>query len=65
MNKDRIMRRCDENENTCPTCAQHVVNTRWLMDKIDQIHDMLCPDHLGTWQQRAEEIVRVVKRRMS
>ena len=28
---------------------------------IDQIHDALCPGHTGTWQQRAEEAVRVAQ----
>jgi len=32
-------------------------NCKWLVDKIDRIHDALCPDICGTWQQRATDAV--------
>lgn len=32
-------------------------NCKWLVDKIDRIHDALCPDICGTWQQRAKDAV--------
>jgi len=30
------------------------VNCKWLIDKIDEICNAICPDKIGTWQQRAE-----------
>jgi len=41
---------------------QMSINCQWLIDKIDEIHDCLCPDELGTWQQRAEQAVRAAQR---
>lgn len=34
---------------------RHAINTRFLMAITDRIHELLCPDQLGTWQQRAEQ----------
>lgn len=42
---------------------QSALNTRWLIDKIDRIHEALCPDQTGTWQQRAEQAVEVAEKR--
>lgn len=41
--------------------TQSSVNFEFLMNCIDQIHDALCPGHIGTWQQRAEEAVGVAQ----
>ena len=38
------------------------INCRWLIDKIDRIHRILCPDQCGTWQQRAEQAVEAAER---
>jgi len=35
---------------------------RWLLEKLDDIHDALCPGQFGTWQQRAEQAVDAAKR---
>lgn len=32
-------------------------NSRWLIDRIDEIHAALCPDKNGTWQERATQVV--------
>ena len=40
-------------------------NCKWLITQIDKIHDALCPDISGTWQQRATDSVaaaRAIKR---
>lgn len=44
------------------TNDQNGLNTRWLIDKIDQAHAKLCPGAIGTWQQRAEQLVRKAAR---
>ena len=31
------------------------LNCKWLIDKIDVIHDALCPEKTGTWQGRAQQ----------
>jgi len=36
--------------------AQLKANQKWLMLKFDLLHDMLCPDKTGTWQQRVEQV---------
>lgn len=33
------------------------LNVMWLIDKIDKIHTALCPNQLGTWQERAGQAV--------
>ena len=37
-------------------------NCNWLIGKIDQIHEAVCPDILGTWQQRASDCVTEAKK---
>jgi hypothetical protein len=36
-------------------------NCKWLIAKFDELHDILCPDHLGTWQARIEKVMEAVK----
>jgi len=38
------------------------INNRFLLSRFDVVHDMLCPDHLGTWQQRVEATVKAAKK---
>ena len=37
------------------------VNCQWLVAQLDEIHDALCPDHIGTWQSRAQNAVEAAK----
>jgi hypothetical protein len=42
--------------------ADHLaLNNRWLVERLDRIHDALCPEHSGTWQQRAEKAVEAAE----
>ena len=36
-------------------------NFNFLMSAIDQIHDALCPDKIGTWQMRTEQTIAAAK----
>lgn len=36
-------------------------NCKWLISKFDELHDILCPDHLGTWQQKIEKVMETVR----
>ena len=36
-------------------------NQRWLLECTDEICYALCPDFIGTWQQRAEQAVKRAK----
>lgn len=36
-------------------------NCRWLIGQIDRIHDALCPEKNGTWQQRAQQAVEAAE----
>lgn len=36
---------------------QMSVNFNWLLEKMDLVHESLCPGRIGTWQQRAEQVV--------
>lgn len=38
------------------------INCRWLMNQIDQIHEVLCPGKIGTWQDRATNSVEAAKK---
>jgi hypothetical protein len=42
------------------TIQQLSLNCKWLISKIDHMHVILCPDKLGTWQQRAEQVLDAV-----
>ena len=49
-------------ELDCPKCgqrqiAQHAYNESYMLGAIDRIHDALCPDESGTWQQRCEQAI--------
>jgi len=41
---------------------QMEINCRWLMDVTDRIHDALCPNQCGTWQDRAKQAVEAAER---
>ena len=32
-------------------------NCKWLIKQIDQIHSVLCPGDIGTWQDRVKNTV--------
>ena len=36
-------------------------NFYWLLEQMDKIHDALCPEQNGAWQQRAEQAVEAAK----
>jgi hypothetical protein len=33
-------------------------NCKWLINQIDQIHSAICPNGIGTWQDRAKQAVK-------
>jgi hypothetical protein len=37
-------------------------NVRWLIGRLDAIHDCLCPLQWGTWQERADQSVEAAKK---
>jgi hypothetical protein len=37
------------------------INCRWLVAQLDEIHEALCPGHIGTWQDRAQKAVEAAK----
>lgn len=39
-------------------------NVTWLSTKFDELHDLLCPGQVGTWQQRVEQVLEAVKKSM-
>lgn len=41
---------------------QMEINCQWLIDITDRIHDALCPDQCGTWQERAKQAVEAAER---
>ena len=40
-------------ESETKRADQISINCQWLIEQLDSIHDSLCPDHTGTWQDRA------------
>ena len=48
---------CSANDSEKRRADALANNCKWLVDKIDRIHDVLCPDICGTWQQRATDAV--------
>ena len=49
---DAVIQACDPDS---PVITQATVNARWLIERLDRVHDALCPDKCGTWQQRADQ----------
>lgn len=37
------------------------LNQRFLISKFDELHAILCPRKMGTWQQRIEQVIVAVK----
>lgn len=37
------------------------INERWLIEQISIMHDLLCPNKIGTWQDRARHVIEKVK----
>ncbi len=37
------------------------LNFNWLLARMDEAHDHLCPGRIGTWQQRAEQVAEAAK----
>uniref|UniRef100_A0A6M3JLR2 Uncharacterized protein n=1 Tax=viral metagenome TaxID=1070528 RepID=A0A6M3JLR2_9ZZZZ len=37
-------------------------NCNWLINKIDIMHDILCPGELGTWQEKTQQVVDAIKK---
>lgn len=42
--------------------TQNNVNVRWLIERLDRVHDALCQDKNGSWQQRADQVVEAAER---
>lgn len=40
---------------------QMEINCKWLVEVIDQMHDIICPGQYGTWQDRARQVLEAVK----
>jgi len=40
---------------------QLTINEQWLINQIDVLHDLLCPNKVGTWQSRATQVIERVK----
>ncbi len=38
------------------------VNERWLIEQIDAVHSILCSNRVGTWQDRARQVVKAAKK---
>jgi hypothetical protein len=49
-------------ENEKRRVIQIQTNLMWVIEKLDEIHDALCPGMNGTWQQRVEQAVEAAKR---
>ena len=52
MEKSEIVNLLNDLETQVEQCG---VNIRYLLESIDHIHNNLCPDDSGTWQQRVEQ----------
>lgn len=37
------------------------LNQRVLISKFDELHAILCPKQMGTWQQRIEQVIVAVR----
>jgi hypothetical protein len=48
-------------ESEAQRAGQLGINCEWLIAQLDAIHDVLCPDHIGTWQSRAQKAVEAAK----
>jgi len=51
----------ENTENEAKRAGQLGINCEWLIARLDEIHDALCPAHIGTWQGRAQKAVETAK----
>jgi hypothetical protein len=51
----------ENTESEAKRAGQLGINCEWLIARLDEIHDALCPEHIGTWQSRAQKAVEVAK----
>lgn len=49
------------NETKPQQLKQLKTNIRWLLEQIDKTHIILCPKKIGTWQQRAEQVIEAAE----
>ena len=48
--------------SSCEARAEQLsTNCKWLLERIDEIHGALCPNHNGSWQSRANKAVDAAK----
>lgn len=40
---------------------QLAFNCRWLIAQFDELHRLICPKKMGTWQERVKQVVEEVK----
>lgn len=46
-----------------PKRDQAKINQDWLIARMDEAHDVLCPDVSGTWQMRVEQVVEAARKK--
>jgi hypothetical protein len=51
-----------ERDDARRRAEQMGANVHWLLERIDAIHDALCPGCLGTWQERTDQAVAAAQR---
>ena len=42
---------------------QITCNFNYLMNHFEELHDLLCPDELGTWQESVEQVMAAIRAR--
>ena len=59
MSQDHVSQPTYEQEHA--RAEQLALNCRWLIAKFDELHRILCPKRMGTWQERVSQVIEEVK----
>lgn len=59
--EEEVKRLTFELEQEHTRAEQLGVNCFWLIEKIDLIHNSICPGLFGTWQMRVDQAVTAAK----
>lgn len=52
----------DELEEVKAQLKQETINFKWILNNVEIMHNVLCPNHVGTWQDRVKEVIKIIKK---
>lgn len=54
--------KCSEEHILNGLINQTTINNKWLLKQFDIIHDLLCPNYIGTWQEKVLKCIEILEK---